>query len=239
LRHLAIPPGRPFTDALQPRGRQTGLRLWIKRIFDCTAASCGLILLSPLFLGVCIFVWLSMGRPILFRQRRPGRFERPFTLLKFRTMIERRNASGDMLPDAERLTAIGRFLRSSSVDELPQLWNVLRGDLSLVGPRPLLMEYLPRYSPEQARRHDAMPGITGCAQINGRNALTWPEKFALDTWYVDHWSLSLDASILLRTIFSVLGRTGISSPGCATMPTFSGCDTQDDLSRESMPRSDN
>ena len=161
-----------------------------------------------------------MGRPIVFRQQRPGRFAKPFILLKFRTMSDRRDASGRLLPDAERLTRIGRFLRATSLDELPQLWNVLRGDISLVGPRPLLMEHLPRYSPEQGRRHDVMSGITGWAQINGRNALNWAEKFELDKWYVDNWSLGLDLRILLQTFKCVLRRERISSGGHATMPEF-------------------
>jgi lipopolysaccharide/colanic/teichoic acid biosynthesis glycosyltransferase len=167
-----------------------------------------------------------MGRPILFRQRRPGRFAKPFWLLKFRTMSERRDANGNLLPDADRLTRVGRLLRASSLDELPQLWNVLRGDISLVGPRPLLMDYLPRYSPEQARRHDVMSGITGWAQINGRNALTWEEKFALDTWYVDNWSLNLDLRILLLTFKCALRRKGISSSGHVTMPQFARRDNE-------------
>jgi len=163
-----------------------------------------------------------MGSPILFRQQRPGRFAKPFWLLKFRTMSEQREASGDLLPDAVRLTRVGRLLRAISLDELPQLWNVLRGDISLVGPRPLLMDYLPRYSPEQARRHDVMPGITGWAQINGRNALTWEEKFALDNWYVNNWGLALDLRILLLTLIRVLKRDGITPAGHATMPEFTG-----------------
>jgi len=175
---------------------------------------------------VSILVWLSMGRPILFRQRRPGRFAKPFLLLKFRTMSERRDANGDLLPDADRLTRVGRLLRATSLDELPQLWNVLRGDISLVGPRPLLMEYLSRYSPEQARRHDVMPGITGWAQINGRNALAWQEKFAHDTWYVDNWSLNLDLRILLLTFKYSLRRKGIFSSGHVTMPQFARRDNE-------------
>jgi lipopolysaccharide/colanic/teichoic acid biosynthesis glycosyltransferase len=201
---------------------QSGWRLWTKLTFDRFAALCGLVALTPLYIGTSVLVWLSMGRPILFRQQRPGRFAKPFLLLKFRTMSDRVDAAGKLLPDAGRLTNAGRFLRTTSLDELPQLWNVLRGDISLVGPRPLLMEYLPRYSPEQARRHEVMPGITGWAQINGRNALTWEQKFSLDTWYVDNWSLKLDALILLKTLSSVLRRTGIASSGHATMPEFKG-----------------
>jgi lipopolysaccharide/colanic/teichoic acid biosynthesis glycosyltransferase len=163
-----------------------------------------------------------MGYPVLFRQQRPGKRGRTITLIKIRTMSDRRDAAGQLLPDAERLTRVGRLLRSTSLDEVPQLWNVLRGDLSLVGPRPLLMEYLPRYSPEQARRHDVMPGITGWAQINGRNALSWEEKFTMDTWYVDHWSLWLDLKILFMTGWRVLQRDGISNQDYATMPEFMG-----------------
>ena len=175
---------------------QSGWRFWIKSIFDRSMALCGLVVLSPLFIAAGVLVWLSMKRPIFFRQLRPGRFAKPFWLLKFRTMSGRRDAGGGLLPDAERLTSVGRLLRVTSLDELPQLWNVLCGDISLVGPRPLLMQYVSRYSPEQARRHDVMPGITGWAQINGRNALTWEEKFALDSWYVDNWSLRLDIAYL-------------------------------------------
>jgi lipopolysaccharide/colanic/teichoic acid biosynthesis glycosyltransferase len=208
------------SDALRSQSRQSGWRFWIKSIFDRSAALCGLIILSPVFIAVSVLVWLSMGRPILFRQRRPGQFARPFMLLKFRTMSDWRDAGGKLLPDADRLTRIGRLLRATSLDELPQLWNVLRGDISLVGPRPLLMKYLPRYSPEQARRHNVMPGITGWAQINGRNALSWEDKFELDKWYVDNWSLRLDLRILLQTFKSVLRCEGISRGGHATMPEF-------------------
>ena len=168
-----------------------------------------------------------MGRPILFRQQRPGRFAKPFMLVKFRTLSQRRAADGKLRPDAERLSRAGRLLRATSLDELPQLWNVLRGDISLVGPRPLLMEYLPRYSPEQARRHDVMPGITGWVQIRGRNALSWEEKFTLDTWYVDNWSLHLDLRILLSTLKCVLTREGISRDGHVTMPEFTGESKED------------
>lgn len=201
---------------------QHGWRFGIKRAFARSAALCGLIVLSPVLIAVSAVVWLSMGRPIVFRQQRPGLFAKPFMLLKFRTMSDRRDAGGKLLPDADRLTGVGRLLRATSFDELPQLWNVLRGDISLVGPRPLLMEYLSRYSPEQARRHDVMPGITGWAQINGRNALTWEEKFELDNWYVDHWSLMLDARILLTTLLRVLQREGVSQNGHVTMPEFLG-----------------
>jgi len=200
--------------------RQTGWRFWIKAIIDRSVALCGLIFLSPLFVAVSLLVYLSMGRPILFRQQRPGHFAKPFELLKFRTMCERRDESGNLLPDASRLTRVGHLLRAMSLDELPQLWNVLRGELSLVGPRPLLMEYLPRYSPRQARRHDVLPGITGWAQINGRNSLTWEQKFSLDVWYAENWSVTLDLRILTVTFWRVLTRDGISSSGHATMPEF-------------------
>jgi lipopolysaccharide/colanic/teichoic acid biosynthesis glycosyltransferase/glycosyltransferase involved in cell wall biosynthesis len=217
---------RVFEAAANPtptgRSRQQGWRFWIKGAFDRTAALFGLVLLSPIFIVVSLLIWLSMGRPILFRQRRPGRFTRPFELLKFRTMSEGRGPDGNPLPDASRLTRVGRLLRATSVDELPQLWNVLRGQLSLVGPRPLLMEYLPHYSIEQARRHDVLPGITGWAQINGRNELAWEDKFSRDVWYVENWSLRLDALILLKTLFFVLKREGIAKPGHATMPSFKG-----------------
>jgi len=201
---------------------QSGWRLWVKKAIDRTAALCGLVVLSPIFVCVSVLIWLSMGRPVLFRQRRPGWFARPFTLLKFRTMSERRDASGRLLTDADRLTHVGRLIRATSLDELPQLWNVLRGEVSMVGPRPLLMEYLGRYTPEQARRHEVLPGITGWAQINGRNALSWDEKFALDVWYVDNWSLTLDLRILFKTVWRVLRREGISQNGHPTMPEFMG-----------------
>ena len=171
-----------------------------------------------------MLVWRTMGRPILFRQQRPGRLAKPFWLFKFRTMSDKCDTGGKLFPDGDRLTRFGSFLRATSLDELPQLWNVLQGEISLVGPRPLLMKYLPRYSPEQARRHDVMPGITGWTQINGRNALSWANKFELDNWYVDNWSLELDFRILLRTFKNVLRREGISSGGHATMPEF----TQED-----------
>jgi len=202
--------------------RQTGISAILKRVLDVGTAFCGLVLLSPFLLAVAVFLMISMGPPVFFRQTRPGKQARPFELIKFRTMSNRRDAAGNLLPDAERLTSLGRFLRATSLDELPQLWNVLRGDVSLVGPRPLLMDYLPRYSAEQARRHEVMPGITGWAQVNGRNALTWEEKFKLDVWYVDHWSLRLDIKILWLTVVQVIRRQGISQKGHATMPEFTG-----------------
>lgn len=192
----------------------------MKRAFDVLAAALGLIVLSPILLLVAAGVRVSMGRPVLFRQSRPGLHGEPFTLLKFRTMREVKGLDGRPAGDAERMTRAGRFLRSSSLDELPELWNVLRGEMSLVGPRPLLMEYLPLYSGEQHRRHEVRPGLTGWAQVNGRNALSWEEKFSMDVWYVDHRSFLLDLRILLRTLLRVLRREGISQEGHATAVPF-------------------
>jgi sugar transferase EpsL len=196
--------------------------LALKRAIDVIVAAVGLATLAPLMLVVALSIRLSMGRPVLFRQLRPGWRERPFTLLKFRTMAEIRDGAGNLLPDHERLTGLGRFLRRSSLDELPQLWNVLKGDLSLVGPRPLLMEYLSRYSDFERRRHDVKPGITGWAQAQGRNALTWEQKFLLDVWYVDHWNFWLDLKILALTAKAVFRGEGIGHPGHATMAKFAG-----------------
>lgn len=197
-------------------------RRGLKRIFDATVASLALVLLSPLLLVLAATSRGTLGSPVLFRQNRPGLGGRPFTLLKFRTMTEARGSDGKLRPDADRLTSYGRWLRSTSLDELPELWNVLKGDMSLVGPRPLLIEYLPRYSAEQARRHDVRPGLTGWAQINGRNSLSWPEKFSMDVWYVDNVSLTLDLRIIGRTLSAVARRQGISADGDATMPPFAG-----------------
>jgi len=208
--------------------RQAGWRLLAKRCLDRSAAALGLLLAAPLLLGTALAVRVGLGSPVFFRQERPGLGGRPFRVVKLRTMRQALGPDGKLLPDAQRLSRLGRFLRSTSLDELPQLWNVLRGDLSLVGPRPLLMQYLPRYSPEQARRHEVLPGITGWAQVNGRNAISWEEKFALDVWYVDHWSLGLDAKILLLTAWRVLRRDGVSRQGHATMPEFMGSDTKRD-----------
>jgi lipopolysaccharide/colanic/teichoic acid biosynthesis glycosyltransferase len=194
----------------------------LKRVVDVVGASAALVLLSPLLAVVALLVRVRMGTPVLFRQERPGRDGRPFVMTKFRTMTDRRDAGGELLPDADRLTALGRWLRRTSIDELPELLNVVHGDMSLVGPRPLLMEYLPRYSAEQARRHEVRPGITGWAQVNGRNAVTWDEKFALDVWYVDHRSLRLDVEILGRTVSQVFSGHGVSAPGHATMEPFRG-----------------
>ena len=193
-----------------------------KRALDLALTIPALIVLSPVLLLIALSVRLTLGAPILFRQTRPGLHGKPFTLYKFRTMTDARDAQGNLLPDAERLTRFGRFLRATSLDELPELFNVLRGEMSLVGPRPLLMQYLDRYTPEQARRHEAKPGITGWAQVNGRNALTWEQKFAFDVWYVDHQSLWLDARIIVLTIWKILTREGISHPGHATMEEFWG-----------------
>lgn len=193
-----------------------------KRAIDLTASAVGLVLVSPILLALALLIRARLGSPILFRQTRPGLHARPFTILKFRTMRDALDAHGSPLPDAERLPPLGRFLRSTSLDELPELWNVLRGDMSLVGPRPLLMEYLPLYSPEQARRHEVRPGITGWAQVNGRNALSWDQKFALDSWYVDNLGLGLDLRILFLTVSRVVAREGISHAGEATMAKFTG-----------------
>jgi len=190
-----------------------------KRLFDLTAASAALVLLAPLFLIVAAAVRVAIGSPVLFRQVRPGLGGRPFELVKFRTMTDARR-DGRLIGDAERMTRFGRFLRSTSLDEIPELWNVVRGDMSLVGPRPLLMHYLDHYTPEQARRHDVRPGITGWTQVKGRNALGWPDKFALDVWYVDNRSFRLDLKILVMSLGQVLGRQGITAEGAATAPYF-------------------
>jgi sugar O-acyltransferase (sialic acid O-acetyltransferase NeuD family) len=194
----------------------------VKRLFDLSVAICALVILSPVLLMVAFIVRLSMGKPMLFRQERPGFKGKLFTCIKFRTMTNTRDASGELLPDSQRLTPLGRFLRSASIDELPGLVNVIRGEMSLVGPRPLLPQYLERYTPEQMRRHEVKPGITGWVQINGRNALDWEQKFALDSWYVEHQSFRLDLRILATTAWQVFRRNGISQPGHASMPEFLG-----------------
>lgn len=191
-------------------------------MLDILGALTGLLLFSPVLFVTALLIWRQMGSPVFFRQSRPGRNCKPFEMIKFRTMRDAIDADGRPLPDAERLTKLGRFLRSSSIDELPELWNVLKGEMSLVGPRPLLMEYLPLYSPEQARRHEVRPGVTGWAQVNGRNAISWDEKFALDVWYVDNRSLWLDLKIIWLTIRKVIKRDGISAAGEATMSKFTG-----------------
>lgn len=193
-----------------------------KRLLDVAAAGAAVVLLSPVLAALALAVRWKLGGPVLFRQRRPGLHGAPFTLYKLRTMTDARDAAGDLLPDRERLTGFGKWLRATSLDELPELFNVLAGDMSLVGPRPLLMQYLERYTPEQMRRHGARPGITGWAQVNGRNALAWEEKFEHDVWYVDHVSLGLDLRILARTAALVLRRHGINQPGAATAEEYQG-----------------
>lgn len=194
----------------------------MKRLLDFAGAAIGLVLLSPVLVVVAVLIRRQMGAPVLFRQTRPGLHGKPFQMVKFRTMRDAVDPQGNPLPDAERLTKLGRFLRASSLDELPELWNVLKGEMSLVGPRPLLMEYLPLYSPEQARRHELRPGVTGWAQVNGRNAISWEQKFALDVWYVDNQSLWLDLKIIWLTFRKVFKREGISAAREATMPKFNG-----------------
>jgi sugar transferase EpsL len=198
-----------------------------KRMMDLILAGIGLVVLSPVLLFLALVVRLEHGSPVLFSQVRPGHFGKPFKIYKFRTMTDGRDSQGELLPDAERLTRLGRFLRNSSLDELPELFNVLRGEMSWVGPRPLLMQYLTRYTPEQARRHAVLPGITGWAQVNGRNALTWEDKFRLDVWYVENWSIWLDIKILGMTVGKVLKREGISQPGHATAEEFMGSENQE------------
>lgn len=196
----------------------------MKRLLDIIIASAGLLVSLPIIIGLSVVIGVTLGRPIFFRQTRPGLHGRPFRMIKFRTMREEIDASGGALPDSERLTPFGAWLRSTSLDELPELWNVIRGDMSLVGPRPLLMEYLPLYSPQQARRHEVRPGLTGWAQVNGRNAIEWEEKFALDVWYVDNRSLALDMKILWTTITKVIKREGITAENSATAERFYGND---------------
>lgn len=193
-----------------------------KRLLDLALTLPGLVLISPIMVLIALSIWLVEGRPVLFRQARPGYKGRIFTLYKFRTMRNLVDDQGRPLADARRISPLGRFLRTTSLDELPELFNVLRGEMSLVGPRPLLVAYLERYSPEQARRHDVLPGIAGWAQVNGRNALSWEDKFRLDVWYVDHWSLGLDLRILAITLWKVLKREGINQPGEATVQEFMG-----------------
>ncbi|WP_343549261.1 sugar transferase [Ralstonia sp.] len=200
----------------------------MKRCFDVCVAAVALILLAIPLLLLALLVRVKLGKPVLFSQVRPGMRGKPFRMIKFRTMTDARGPDGALLPDAQRLTSFGRFLRSTSLDELPELWNVLKGDMSLVGPRPLLMEYLPLYTPEQARRHEVRPGVTGWAQVNGRNALSWEEKFAHDVWYVDHASVLLDIRIIWMTVRKVVVRDGISAPGDATMPVFQGTKNSQD-----------
>ncbi len=194
----------------------------MKRLFDMVLVIPMLVLLAPVFFLLVLMIYFKLGSPIFFQQIRPGKNGNPFAMIKFRTMTEDRDQDGLLLPDVERLTCFGRFLRSSSLDELPGLWNVIKGDMSLIGPRPLLMEYLPLYSTEQARRHEILPGITGWAQVNGRNLISWEEKFKLDVWYVDHQSLWFDIKILWLTVLKVFYREGVSQDGHATMGKFRG-----------------
>ena len=194
----------------------------LKRAFDIAASTSALVVLSPVLAITAYKVKKELGSPVLFRQTRPGLHGKPFEMIKFRTMKDATDKEGNALPDSERLTEFGKKLRASSLDELPELWNVLKGDMSLVGPRPLLMEYLPLYSPEQAKRHNVRPGVTGYAQVNGRNSLSWEDKFKLDIWYVEHQSLWLDMKILLKTVKKVLIKDGINEAGEATMSKFMG-----------------
>ena len=194
----------------------------LKRAFDIAASASALVVLSPVLAITAYKVKKELGSPVLFRQNRPGLHGKPFEMIKFRTMKDATDKAGNALPDSERLTDFGKKLRTSSLDELPELWNVLKGDMSLVGPRPLLMEYLPLYNAEQAKRHNVRPGVTGYAQVNGRNSLSWEDKFKLDTWYVEHQSLWLDMKILLKTVKKVIIKDGISAEGEATMTKFTG-----------------
>lgn len=209
------------------RKRRSGKSVLLKRTLDLVVSAASLIVLGFPMLALAVLVRLRLGGPVIYRQVRPGLGGRPFTMYKFRTMTDGRGPDGQLLPDATRLTPFGRFLRSTSLDELPGLVNVLKGDMSLVGPRPLLMDYLPLYTPRQARRHEVRPGITGWAQVNGRNALSWEEKFEHDVWYVENRTLKLDLQILLLTVNKVLKRDGISAIGEATMPRFTGTPSHD------------
>ncbi|KAB0652770.1 sugar transferase [Acinetobacter bohemicus] len=199
----------------------------LKRLLDIIIASTALILLAPLYAFVAYKVKKNLGSPVLFRQFRPGLYGKPFEMIKFRTMKDAVDANGQPLPDSERLTAFGKMLRSTSLDEMPELWNVIKGDMSIVGPRPLLTEYLPLYNEEQAKRHNVRPGMTGHAQVNGRNAIGWEEKFKLDTWYVEHQSTLLDFKIMFKTVHKVLAKDDISAEGEATMTRFTGTEKKD------------
>ena len=199
-----------------------------KRLFDITISLCGGILLLPVIVIVAVLVRVKLGSPVIFRQVRPGRDEMPFELIKFRSMLDANDENGNPLPDADRLTKFGAFLRSTSLDELPELWNIFRGDMAIVGPRPLLMSYLDLYSPAQRRRHEVRPGLTGLAQVRGRNLLTWPEKFAADLEYVETYSLRMDIAIIARTFIGLIARRGISADGEATMPFFRGNEDEQD-----------
>jgi len=209
----------------------------LKRFFDIVCSLFGLVLFSPVLILVALLVCFRLGTPVFFRQQRPGLHGQPFEMIKFRTMTSARDKNGDLLPDEMRLTPFGNFLRKTSLDELPELINVLKGDMSLVGPRPLLTRYLPLYNEQQARRHEIRPGITGWAQVNGRNAIEWEKKFELDVWYVDHHSFGLDMKILFLTLWTVLRRKDISAKESATMPEFSGSENADDRLRFSEDKS--
>lgn len=202
--------------------RQQGLPRYFKRAVDVTVAAAALMATAPIMALTAVAVRVGLGSPVLFRQTRPGFEERPFVVLKFRTMTDRRGPDGELLPDDQRLPPLGKFLRRTSLDELPQLFNVLRGELSLVGPRPLLMQYLSLYSDRQRRRHEVLPGITGWAQVHGRNAVSWPARFEHDVWYVEHWTPWLDFVVLAKTAGVLLSARGVSRPGHATMPNFAG-----------------
>jgi len=193
-----------------------------KRILDLTLTIAGGLIISPIIVVTTLLVYRYHGKPVLFRQLRPGYKRKPFLIFKFRTMTDKRDGQGILLPDDQRLTRLGKFLRSTSLDEIPELINIIKGEMSLVGPRPLLMQYLDRYTPEQARRNEVLPGMTGWAQINGRNAITWEDKFRFDVWYVDHWSFWIDVKILILTLWKVVTREGISQPGHATAEEFMG-----------------
>ena len=214
---------------INEKERANKLLMWrIKRLFDMAIAVPSVIILLPVFILIGFFVRMKIGVPVLFKQARPGLHGKPFTIYKFRTMTDERDNDGNLLSDGERLTRLGRFLRKTSMDELPELFNVIKGDMSIVGPRPLLIQYLDRYTPEQARRHEVKPGITGWAQVNGRNAITWEEKFKLDVWYVDNWSVWLDAKVIFMTIKKVLYREGISQEGHETMEYFMGSEEKEE-----------
>ncbi|MGD0077240.1 MAG: sugar transferase [Sedimentisphaerales bacterium] len=198
------------------------MRTFLKRLLDVILSATGLLVISPLLATLAVLVRLKLGSPVLFQQQRPGLGGKAFVIYKFRTMTDQRDAAGHLLPDEQRLPAFGRFMRSTSFDELPELLNVLKGDMGIVGPRPLMMKYLNRYTPEQARRHEVKPGITGWAQINGRNAISWEDKFKLDIWYVDNWTILLDIKIILKTIWMVITRQGVTQQGRATVDEFMG-----------------
>jgi sugar transferase EpsL len=208
------------------------MKHFFKRAFDVISVSIGLILLSPLLLVVAVIVRIKLGSPVIFKQQRPGLDGNPFFMYKFRTMTDARDTDGNLMHDEERLPAFGKFLRSTSLDELPELFCVLKGDMSLIGPRPLMMKYLPRYTPQQARRHEVKPGITGWAQVNGRNAISWEEKFDLDIWYVDNWNLWIDFKILFKTVAMVFKRHGITEEGSATIEQFMGTEQKIDSNEE-------